>query len=83
MAPMSGPWTSRVGWILSERQVRAGPIVIVDVATHEELYRNSSEIMGGAVSVKVAADTAAGAGSYWYELIGTSVFADSVEPAFS
>lgn len=47
-------------------------------ASVKELYRNSTEVMGWAVSVKVATDSDGGAGWYWYELIGTSVFADSV-----
>ncbi len=48
----------------------------VDSATVKELYNNSGEINGWAVSVKTQADSASGDGWYWYERVGNSVFAD-------
>lgn len=80
--PSGGPHGGNVRTYFNDALVASltdeAPAHPVGAASVKELYRNSSEIMGWAVSVKVAADSAAGAGWYWYELIGTSVFADSV-----
>lgn len=45
-------------------------------AAVKELYNSSGNLRGFAVSLKVADDSAEGTGWYWYEKVGSSVFAD-------
>jgi hypothetical protein len=49
-------------------------------AAVKELYRSAddTEPMGYAVELKVADDSAGGAGWYWYERIGTDAVADGL-----
>jgi len=49
----------------------------VGAAAVKELYDSADALIGYAVSEKLEADSASGAGWYWYERSGSQVFADS------
>ena len=76
----SGPHTANVrsffNQILLDSLTAGGAVHPRGAAVVKELYGSGTTVRGWAVEVKVADDSDGGRGWYWYERIGTSVFAD-------